>query len=107
VQSVGCDWLATATKWWTTTPSNVKTAEAWLTTHPVGGLTPSGSFRDSSGISGLVETSAKAPDNSVQFQFSPGPDIVVRVDAIVVPTGATCPSTGVAEHLETPSPTVP
>ncbi|MGN6205903.1 hypothetical protein [Humibacter sp.] len=90
-----CDWLVTATKWWSVTASGEDAAKAWLRDNPVAGLSFDGTMTGPNGVSAIFEHAAQKRDDSVEFEFAPsGKNVVIRVDAIVVPDGAECTSSG-------------
>ncbi|AYG03047.1 hypothetical protein D7I44_05575 [Gryllotalpicola protaetiae] len=93
---VACDWLARATKWWSTDASNAAAAKAWLTAHPITGMALGGTMDGPGAISSISERSPQKPDDSVQFEFAPVADgaVAIRVDVVVVPAGAGCASSG-------------
>lgn len=94
--SVACDWLVRATKWWSTDASNADAAKAWLTAHPVDGLSLSGTMVGPGPISSLSERSPQQHNDSLQFEFAPveGSTVAIRVDVVIVPAGAGCASSG-------------
>ena len=94
--SVGCDWLVQATEWWSTDSARAATATAWLTQHPVEGLSFSGSMTGPGGQSSVIESAAQK-HGLLEFEFAQDSDrVTVRVDAILVPDGAECASAGLA-----------
>lgn len=95
--SAACDWLVQGTTWWSTDSAHVAAASAWLTKHPVAGLTFSGTMSGPGGQSAVFESSAQK-NGSLQFEFVPdGDSVTIRVDVILVPAGAACASAG-QEH---------
>ena len=92
--SAGCNWLVQATKWWSTDSSNVVAASAWLTRHPVEGLTFSGTMAGGDGQSAIFEGSAQK-QGTLEFEFVPdGESVTIRVYVILIPAGAECASAG-------------
>ena len=94
-EEVACDWLVSATKWWSVAASDANAAKAWLTAHPVAGLDFGGTLTSTDGISAIFERPPQKQDDSIGFEFAPsGKDVVIRVDVLVVPAGAECRSGG-------------
>lgn len=94
-EEVACDWLVSATKWWSVAAPDADAAKAWLTAHPVAGLVFDGTLTSTDGVSAVFERPPQKQDNSIGFEFAPsGKDVVIRVDALVVPAGAECSSGG-------------
>lgn len=95
--SAACDWLVQATKWWSTPSSNMSDAQAWLKTHPVTGLTADGSLSGPGSLSAVFEHGPEHGNDSLEFEFLPqGGTTTIRVDAVLVPKGAECLSSGLA-----------
>ncbi|MEY9952710.1 hypothetical protein [Leifsonia sp. EB34] len=93
-----CDWLVEATKWWSTDRAHLTEASTWLTQHPVQGLAADGTMTGPGENSAIVEHAPQKPDDSIEFEFVPeGDTVTIRVDVIVVPTGAKCASAGGAQ----------
>lgn len=93
-----CDWLVQATTWWSTDGANAAAASAWLTQHPVKGLAADATMTGPGESSAVFEHAPQKQDDSIGFDFVPdGDSVTIRVDVIVVPTGAQCASAGGAQ----------